>query len=105
MLLEGKKIFITGGCSGMGRATANLCIKEGAKITIFDFAPQEKMDAIQKELGENCFMYHGDVTDPEDVAKGIAYAVEKMGGLTGGVNCAGGGRNGHITDIPLEDFD
>lgn len=105
MNLEGKKVFITGGCSGMGRAVADRAIAGGSLVTIFDFAPKEKMDKVQKELGENCFMYQGDVTNAEDVAKGVAYAVEKMGGLTSAVNCAGGGRNGDIDKIALKDFD
>lgn len=105
MLIKDKKVFITGGCSGMGRAVANLAIAGGSKVTIFDFAPQEKLDQVQKELGENCYMFHGDVTDEESVKAGVAYAVEKMGGLTSAVNCAGDGIFQNFLDMTIHDFD
>ncbi len=105
MLIKDKKVFITGGCSGMGRAVANLAIAGGSMVTIFDFAPQEKLDRIQKELGENCFMFHGDVTDEASVKAGVAYAVEKMGGITSAVNCAGDGIYQNLLDMTFHDFD
>ncbi len=105
MLVRDKKVFITGGCSGMGRAVADRAIAGGSKVTIFDFAPQEKLEKVQKELGENCFIFRGDVTDEECVKAGVAYAVEKMGGLTSCVNAAGNGLFGSILDMPTKDFD
>ncbi len=104
-MLKGKKIFITGGSSGIGKACAQVCLKEGAQITIMDIASDEALQAEKEELGKNCYVIHGDVTNLEDVAKAVAYAKEQMGGLTGAINVAGSQRLGRIVDMTAEDFD
>lgn len=105
MLLEGKKIFITGGYQGIGKACAKMCIAEGAKVTIMDFVEQEKLDALKEELGENCYVIHGDVTNSDTVNQCVAYAVEQMGGLTGAINNAGTSKPSPIMYMSDEDFD
>lgn len=105
MMLKDKRIFITGGCSGMGFATAKMAVAEGAQVSIFDFADNETMAQIKEAVGGTCYVFHGDVTSSASVDEGIAFAIEQLGGLDGVVNCAGGGRVGKLVDIPDEDFD
>lgn len=105
MLLDKKRIFIVGGCSGMGKATAIKCLREGARVTILDFASQEVIDATKKELGEKCYIIQGSVANSKDVDRALDYAVEMMGGLDGAMNNSAGTRSGRITDLTDEDFE
>lgn len=105
MLLENKKIFVTGGCQGIGFGCAKKFIEEGAKVTIMDYADEEKLAEVKEKLGENCFVIHGNVTKSEDVKKAVDYAVEMMGGLDGAVNNAGGGQGATIMEATDESFD
>lgn len=105
MMLKGKRIFITGGCSGIGKASAEKCIKEGASVTIMDFASEEKLKEVEQELGEHCFTVRGDATKSEEINRCVAYAVEKMGGLDGALNNVGGSKPGKIEEISEKDFE
>lgn len=45
--------IVTGGASGLGRATATRLVRNGARVTIADL-PNSKGDDVARELGENC---------------------------------------------------
>jgi NAD(P)-dependent dehydrogenase (short-subunit alcohol dehydrogenase family) len=62
MKLAGKKALITGGNSGIGFATAQLFIREGAEVAITG-RDQKTLDAAVAELGSNAVAYRADVTD------------------------------------------
>lgn len=62
MKLEGKKALITGGNSGIGFATAQLFIREGAEVAITG-RDQQTLDAAIEELGPKAVAYRADVTD------------------------------------------
>jgi NAD(P)-dependent dehydrogenase (short-subunit alcohol dehydrogenase family) len=62
MKLEGKKALITGGNSGIGLATAQLFIKEGAQVAITG-RDQKTLDEAAKLLGPKATAYRADVTD------------------------------------------
>ncbi len=104
-MLKDKKIFITGGASGIGKACAKVCVNEGAVVTIMDIAPDEVLEQVKAEIGGEVYTIRGDVTNYEDVEKAVNFACEKMGGLTGAVNVAGSQRLGRIVDMSPEDFD
>ena len=55
MKIEGKVAFITGGSSGLGLAAAQMLKKAGAKVAIAG-STLDKLEAAQKELGEDCFI-------------------------------------------------
>lgn len=79
--LDGKSAVITGGASGIGRATARLFLEEGAKVTIADI-DDKLLSATLAELGKVSKDVHavrGDVRLVADGAKIVAAAVERFG--------------------------
>ena len=90
-LLEGRSIIITGGSTGIGRATAERCAEEGAAVVIADINKAEAQltcDVI-KEHGGNVMFIETDVTDAGAVKAMIAATVETHGTLDGAFNNAG----------------
>jgi NAD(P)-dependent dehydrogenase (short-subunit alcohol dehydrogenase family) len=85
--LTGRKIIITGGCSGIGAATAQSFAREGASVAIFDLNPTETAGT-KGGMGQ-ISTFKVDIADRADVARAMAAAVENLGGLDGLVNCAG----------------
>lgn len=84
--LKGRKIVITGGASGIGRATAELFVREGAAVTVLD----QSAEAVERAAtAVGCAGAVADVTDPGSVAAAIEKAAAAMGGVDGLVNAAG----------------
>ena len=83
--LEGKTALITGGDSGIGRATAVLYAREGADVSIVHL-PEERIDAeetrraVQAE-GQRCIAIEGDVRDSEFCRKAVDRTVKEFGHL------------------------
>ena len=104
--LKGKVALVTGGDSGIGRATAVLFAREGAKVAIAYLSETDDahmtMDAIEQEGGESlCFS--GDLGDPEHCKKVVEGVVKKWGGLDVLVNNAGEQHpDEDIRDITVE---
>ena len=86
----GKVILVTGGSSGIGRATSILFARHGAKVVIGDInaAGEETVEAIKSEKGEATFI-QTDVRNAEEVKNLIATAVKTYGGLNCAFNNAG----------------
>lgn len=92
MLLQGKRILITGGTHGIGRATALICAAQGADVGINDLQGAEAATSLIKEiekLGRRAFFFEGDVADPQTATGFINAAVEHFGGLDVFVSNAG----------------
>jgi len=90
MNFAGKLVLITGGSSGIGRATSILFAQQGAKVVIGDVNPagQETVDTIKREKGEATFV-QTDVRDARQVQDLVAAAVKTYGGLHCAFNNAG----------------
>jgi NAD(P)-dependent dehydrogenase (short-subunit alcohol dehydrogenase family) len=84
--LAGRRILITGGGSGIGAATAELFVREGANVVVADRVP-EKLKLVADRAGAIAIPF--DVTDPEAVREGVEAAAIAMHGIDGLVNCAG----------------
>lgn len=84
--LAGRRILITGGASGMGKTTAELFVREGARVALLD-ANEKAVSAVARKL--NCFAVGGDVTDAASVKAAVRQCAKALGGLDGVVNAAG----------------
>ena len=86
----GKVALVTGGGSGIGRATALLFAKHGAKVVIGDVDPagEETAEMIRQEGGEALFV-STDVREASAVQNLVAAAVQTYGGLHCAFNNAG----------------
>lgn len=83
--LEGKKAIITGGDSGIGRATAILFAMEGASSLII-YLPEEEKDAQEtkrrvEETGRQCHCLAIDIRKKENCKTIVNTAVQTMGGI------------------------
>ncbi len=90
MELKGKTALVTGGASGLGRATAERLHAAGMNILILD---REGSDGakVAAALGSNAAFEASDVTSAELVKKAVDAAVSRFGGLHAAINCAGVG--------------
>ena len=89
MELQDKVVVITGGASGLGRATADYFVGKGARVSLFDLN-EEAGNAAVAELGEdNALFAATDVTSEESVAAAVEATVEKFGAIHVNINCAG----------------
>ncbi|MFD0419744.1 SDR family NAD(P)-dependent oxidoreductase [Streptomyces sp. NPDC127108] len=86
----GLRALVTGGASGIGRATAELLAARGARVAVLDLDPS----GVEKPLRG----YAADVTDDTAVRGAVAAAVADLGGLDILVNNAGIGAQGTIED-------
>ena len=86
----GKVALVTGGSSGIGRATSLLFARHGAKVVIGDINPagSETVETIKRENGEAIFV-QTDVRDAQQVQNLVATAVKTFGGLDCAFNNAG----------------
>ncbi|MFC7907268.1 SDR family NAD(P)-dependent oxidoreductase [Streptomyces nigra] len=87
---EGLTALVTGGASGIGRATADLLAERGARVAVLDLDPS----SVDKPL----LAYRADVTDDTSVRAAVADAVAALGALDVLVNNAGVGAQGTIED-------
>jgi len=88
MEINGKKVVVIGGASGMGRATAELLAERGAQVTVLD---RENSDGKNVAQGFGGAFYPVDVTDFTGTEQTLQAAVDKLGGLHVVVTTAGGG--------------
>jgi NADP-dependent 3-hydroxy acid dehydrogenase YdfG len=85
--LTGKIALVTGGGSGIGAASAQLLLQEGAKVAIAG-RDQKKLDDVAKSLG-NVLAVSADVADKKQVAALVKTVTEKLGPIDILVNNAG----------------
>jgi len=80
--------LVTGGASGLGKATVERFVREGARVTLCDL-PTSQGEEVAKTLGENCVFAPVDVTSEADVENALSITKSKFGRLDAAVNCAG----------------
>lgn len=106
--LAGKVALITGGGTGIGRATATLFAQEGARVVIaeLDAASGEQTAQIIAQAGGTAIAIRTDVTDPDSIQAAIAAAEREYGALHILHNNAGGSTpiDDTVVDAPLEEF-
>ncbi len=107
MNLNDKVAVITGGASGLGRATADMVVEQGGRVAIFDLNADLGNQAAS-ELGANARAYEVDVADETSVQSAVDAVVADFGAIHVNVNCAGIGAAartlGRDAPMPLEYF-
>src|SRR2546428_13191266 len=86
--LAGKVAIVTGGASGIGRATAELFVEEGARVVIAD-VDAEGGEKLAATLGEAAAFKQTDGGDADQIQELIDFGVERFGGLDVMFNNAG----------------
>ena len=100
--VKSKRVLITAGAGGIGRAIAETFVKAGAKVHICDVA-QAAMDATVQALGVGATLC--DVSDLSQVERMFADVKTHLGGLDVLVNNAGiAGPTGRVEEISIEDW-
>ena len=101
-------VLITGGAGGIGKATAELFLEQGATVVLVDLR-QEALDAVAESLGAadgQLYTIAADVTNERDVERYVQETVEKYGSIEVFFNNAGiSGPFTMIKDLAQEQFD
>jgi NAD(P)-dependent dehydrogenase (short-subunit alcohol dehydrogenase family) len=103
--LAGKVAFITGAGNGIGRATAILFAREGAKVAIAEIAARAGEETAHL-AGNETIAIRADVTDPDSLQSAIRATVDKFGRLDVLHNNAGGStaQDNTAVNTPLDEF-
>ena len=100
-----RRILITGAAGGVGQATAELLVAEGARVALADV----RADALDKAVGTvgigAAFGVALDAADPRSIAEAIAAAESRLGRLDGLVNCAAIVIHADPLEIPWKDWE
>lgn len=106
MEIKGNTFVVTGGASGLGRASVDRLLAGGGRVVILDL-PSSAGGDVAAELGTDVRFAPADVTDPVAVGTALDQAQE-LGELRGVVHCAGRGgamrvvdRDGNPGDLEL----
>jgi meso-butanediol dehydrogenase / (S,S)-butanediol dehydrogenase / diacetyl reductase len=101
-LLEGERAVITGGGSGIGRATCRRMAREGAQVAVLDL-DEAAAGTVAEAIGG--FAFGVDVGDPDDVVRAIDAAAAALGGLSVLFNNAGTSAFGRLHEIDPTEWD
>lgn len=111
MKFEEHHAIITGGSSGIGKATAKLLAREGSNITIIarsqsklDLAKQE-IEAVKVSQTQRILAVSADVAQREQIKSAIDKAITELGCPDYLITCAGIAHPGHFQELPLEIFE
>jgi 3-oxoacyl-[acyl-carrier protein] reductase len=102
-LLDGKAAIITGSARGIGRATAELFVSQGAKVLINDIDGDVAEQAASEIDGETA-VFSGDLTEPGAADKLVGAAIDAFGSVDCVVNNAGYTWDGVVHRMSDEQF-
>ncbi|WP_198678679.1 SDR family NAD(P)-dependent oxidoreductase [Idiomarina seosinensis] len=104
--LNGKVAIITGAAAGIGKATAELFLKHGAKLVLVDVNEQALKETAENLDSKDVIWLVADVADEQAVSNYVAKTIEQFGRIDVFFNNAGvEGKIGPITEQSMEDFD
>jgi NAD(P)-dependent dehydrogenase (short-subunit alcohol dehydrogenase family) len=101
--LNGKRVLVTGGASGIGAATAERFIDEGARVVVLD-RDELGCERIKKTLPQLAGVIRADVSDPGAVAGAFDELDEILGGLDVLINNAGISIRHDFLEIEVEEW-
>jgi len=105
--LAGKRVLITGGASGIGRATATLFAREGAAVVIADLDEARAETVVQtiRDGGGRAIFVLCNVIQAADCRRAVQLAVDELRGLDVLFNNAGIIRRANVLDTTEEEWD
>ena len=104
----GTRLIVTGGGSGIGEATAERFLREGADVLVFDVdegnleRSAQRLAAAADAGGGRLIGHRGDASSPQDVEAMVAHALEELGAIDVLVSNAGIAYEEPFLDIPLD---
>lgn len=101
--IKGCVAVITGASSGIGKAAAHALAEEGVKL-VLAARSRDKIEALSRELGDDCIAVPTDVGDPDQVTALFKYIESVHGGLDLLFNNAGVGYHGLFVDSDPEQW-
>jgi NAD(P)-dependent dehydrogenase (short-subunit alcohol dehydrogenase family) len=101
--LDGKVAVITGAGSGMGRASARVFVREGAKVLAADISGRQ--DDTAAELGAAVVPCRCDVSVESDVEAMFAAALDRFGRVDAVLNVAGIGSFGMVAELGIDEYE
>jgi 3-oxoacyl-[acyl-carrier protein] reductase len=99
--LDGKVFLLTGASRGLGRATADLLVGQGARVVITG-RDRSRLDEAVAALGEHALGVQADNADPGSAESVVAAAVHRWGRLDGALVSVGGPPSGTVMDTADE---
>jgi NAD(P)-dependent dehydrogenase (short-subunit alcohol dehydrogenase family) len=103
MTVAGRRIFVTGAATGIGRATAEHLADAGARVFGTGLDPEAGAGLNAQPPGRDIRFHPADLTVEAEVRRAVALAQDHLGGLDGVVNCAGiyatGKRLEDVSDV------
>ncbi|MFI7634259.1 SDR family NAD(P)-dependent oxidoreductase [Nonomuraea sp. NPDC049400] len=106
--LAGKRVLVTGGTHGIGRATVLAFARAGARVVACNRSPGEAADGLArelKELGDGHRVVQADVTEPDGAATLAAVCQEALGGLDVVVNNVGVDGRARFAELTEQEWD
>jgi len=109
MQLEGKRIVVTGGASGIGASTVKAYVREGANVASLDIVEDQGFKVVetanaQAQGGGRAHFFRCNIADPADVFSTFDKAVQTLGGLDVLAHIAGIDRSKPAEDWTLEEM-
>jgi len=101
-LLDGQRAVVTGGGSGIGRATCRRMAAQGARVAVVDI-DGDAADAVAAEV--DGVGYGVDVTDYDALERAVRDAAAQLGGLSALFNNAGGSNLSRIHDFEIDEWE
>lgn len=105
--LSGKVCLVTGGGSGIGRATCELFMREGARVAVMDknASTAEETQRSAEGFGAEAIAIQADIGSTEDVDRMIDETLQRWGRLDVLVNNSGYGIAGTVAETSEEDWE
>ena len=95
---SGKRVLVTGGTRGIGRAAVEAFLAAGARVAVNGRSEESTHNAVAR-LGPMAMAAPGDITRPDDCRAMVSLAARHMDGLDVLVNCAGVAHGGPVDEV------
>ena len=93
--LQDRTYIVSGGSTGLGRATAEILVAEGANVVVIARRPDAVEEAVT-QLGDRARGMSADLADPEAAASSVSFAIDNFGRLDGALISVGGPPAGSV---------